>query len=231
MTGAATGRLSVTVGDVGTVLSVNLGRLTPNPAKRIGITGIDKRPVDHPVTVADPGPKGAGGSGLAGDAVADLRHHGGSDQAVYAYALEDLAHWSGELGRSLNPGSFGENLTTSGLPVTDAPVGSLWRIGTAVLRVRVPRIPCGTFAHWLGERRWEKRFTAAARPGAYLAVASPGTLQAGDEITVEHLPAHGVTIGLAFRAMTLEPELLPSLAAAGDDLAPELQDLLSRRVG
>lgn len=87
--------------------SVNVGRLIPNPAKRIGITGIDKRPVTSPVSVADPGPKGVGGSGLAGDAVADLRHHGGTDQAVYAYALEDLAFWSSSLGRPLSPAASG----------------------------------------------------------------------------------------------------------------------------
>lgn len=230
MTDAAPGRLSVNVEAVGTVLSVNVGRLTPNPAKRIGITGIDKRPVDGPVSVADPGPAGVGGSGLAGDAVADLRHHGGTDQAVYAYALEDLAHWSASLGRDLSPGSFGENLTTSGVDLTGTPIGSLWRVGTALLRVTVPRVPCGTFAHFLGERRWEKRFTAAARPGTYLSVAAPGTLRAGDAITVEHRPAHDVTVGLVFRAITLEQDLLPSLLPAGDDLTPELRALLTRRL-
>ena len=216
---------------MGILHSVNTGRLTATRAKRLGLTGIDKRPVDHPVEVADPGPKGVGGSGLAGDAVADRRHHGGSEQAVYAYALEDLAFWAADLGRELPPGMFGENLTTSGMDVTGALLGERWRVGTALLRVTSPRIPCGSFAHRMGERRWEKRFTAAARPGAYFAVAEPGTLRAGDEVVLEHRPDHDVTIGLCFRAITLESELLPRLLAAGDDLVDELHDTVTRRAG
>lgn len=228
MTGATHGRLSATVGSVANVRSVNVGALTPTLAKRIGVTGIDKRPVDHPVEVRDPGPQGTGGSGLAGDRIADLRHHGGTDQAVYAYALEDLAVWAAELGRELRPGTFGENLTTSGLDVTGARLGERWRVGTALLRVTEPRIPCGTFARWLGERQWEKRFTARALPGAYLAVVEPGTLRAGDEVVVEHRPAHAVTIGVCFRAITLERDLLPTVLTAGDDLTPDLRDHVSR---
>ena len=92
-----------------------------------------------------------------------------------------------------------------------------------------PRIPCGTFAGWLGERRWEKRFTERGRPGAYLRVVEPGTVRAGDPVTVEHRPAHDVTIGVTFRALTLESELLPRLLDAGDDLLDELRDTVSRR--
>jgi MOSC domain-containing protein YiiM len=214
---------------VGTLHSVNLGSLRPNPAKRIGVTGIDKRPVTGPVEVGDPGPKGTGGSGLAGDRIADLRHHGGSEQAVYAYAGEDLAWWADSLGRELPPGSFGENLTTADLDVTGARLGERWRAGTALLQVTSPRIPCGTFAQWLGERRWEKRFTERGRPGAYLRVVEPGTVRAGDPVTVEHRPAHEVTIGVTFRALTLESELLPRLLDAGEDLVDELRDTVTRR--
>lgn len=82
-----------------------------------------------------------------------------------------------------------------------------------LLQVTSPRIPCGTFATWLGERRWERRFTERAVPGAYLRVSEPGTIRAGDPVTVEHRPDHDVTIGLSFRAITLEPELLPGLLA------------------
>lgn len=214
---------------MGTLHSVNLGSLRPNPAERIGVTGIDKRPVTGPVEVSDPGPKGTGGSGLAGDRIADLRHHGGSEQAVYAYAGEDLAWWADSLGRELPPGSFGENLTTAEMDVTGARLGERWRAGTALLQVTSPRIPCGTFAQWLGERRWEKRFTERGRPGAYLRVVEPGTVRAGDPLTVEHRPAHDVTIGVTFRALTLESELLPRLLDAGDDLVDELRDTVTRR--
>ena len=119
------------------------------------MTGIDKRPADGPVRVTAPGPKGTGGSGLAGDAVCDLRHHGGDDQAVYAYAREDLDDWERELGRTLANGAFGENLTTAGLDVSAAR-GSASAGGSApelVLEVTSGRIPCRTFQGRLGEKR------------------------------------------------------------------------------
>lgn len=129
------------------VISVNLGTRTATADSKIGVSGIDKRPVAGPVQVRAPGVKGVGGSGLAGDDVCDLRHHGGDDQAVYAYAREDLDGWAAELGRVLPNGVFGENLTTSGLPVTSALIGERWRIGERlVLEVSVPRVPCRTFA-------------------------------------------------------------------------------------
>ncbi|SNX63433.1 MOSC domain-containing protein [Streptomyces sp. TLI_55] len=118
------------------LLSVNLGRAkavpyTDNPE---GVTGIGKRPVAGPVRVAAPGPKGIGGSGLAGDDVCKRRHHGGDDQAVYAVAREDLDDWERELGRALANSAFGENLTTLGLDVSGALIGERWRIGPDVVR-------------------------------------------------------------------------------------------------
>ena len=202
------------------VISVNVGRPQPNPWKGIGATGIDKRPVDGRVAVTAPGPKGTGAVGLAGDRVYDVAHHGGADQAVYAYAREDLDHWEAELGRPLADGSFGENLTTSGLDVNGALIGERWRIGPdLVLEVTCPRIPCGTFQGWLGERGWIKRFTEEVRPGAYLRVVTPGSVGAGDPVEVVHRPGHDVTVALVFRATTLETELLPRLLVA--DALPE----------
>ncbi|GAB2626870.1 MOSC domain-containing protein [Streptomyces capparidis] len=202
------------------LLSVNVGRPRPNPWKETLTTGIDKRPVEGPVAVAAPGPKGTGEVGLAGDRVYDVQHHGGPDQAVYAYAREELDRWEGELGRELPNGVFGENLTTSGLEVSGARVGELWRVGERVLlEVAVPRIPCGTFRGWIGEQGWLKRFTQAALPGAYLRVVEPGEIRAGDRVVVEHRPAHEVTMSLVFRALTTERALLPSLLAA--DALPE----------
>lgn len=130
------------------LLSLNVGhpRAVPYTDHPRGVTGIDKRPVDGPVRVAAPGPKGVGASGLAGDAVCDLRHHGGNDQAVYAVAREDLDDWGRELGRPLASGSFGENLTTEGLDVSGARIGERWRVGSeVVLEVTCGRIPCRTF--------------------------------------------------------------------------------------
>ncbi|OXS34177.1 MOSC domain-containing protein [Streptomyces sp. XY006] len=206
------------------LLSVNLGRAkavpyTDNPE---GVTGIDKRPVTGPVRVAAPGPKGIGGSGLAGDAVCKLQHHGGDDQAVYAMAREDLDAWERELGRTLADGAFGENLTTAGLDVSGARIGERWRIGPeVVLEVTCGRIPCRTFQGHLGEKGWVKRFTQRGAPGAYLRVVEPGEIRAGDAIEVVHRPGHDVTVALQFRAVTTERTLLPRLLAAGEALHPE----------
>ncbi|KUM74853.1 MOSC domain-containing protein [Streptomyces curacoi] len=206
------------------LLSVNLGRpkavpYTDNPE---GVTGIDKRPVEGPVRVAAPGPKGVAGSGLAGDAVCKRQHHGGDDQAVYAMAREDLDDWERELGRPLANGGFGENLTTSGLDVSGALIGERWRIGSdVVLEVTCSRIPCLTFQGHLGEKQWVKRFTAKGAPGAYLRVIEPGEIRAGDAMEIIHRPGHEVTVALQFRAVTTERKLLPRLLAAGEALHPE----------
>ncbi len=206
------------------LLTVNVGRptaveYTDAPG---GVTGIDKRPADGPVRVVNPGPKGEGASGVAGDTVCDLRHHGGSDQAVYAFAREDLDFWERELGRPLANGAFGENLTTSGLDITGARIGERWRIGPdVVLETTSGRIPCRTFQGWLGEKGWVRRFTGQAVTGAYLRVITPGEIRAGDPIEIVHRPDHDVTVALAFRAVTTERELLPRILAAGDALHAE----------
>lgn len=207
------------------LLTVNIGQ--PRPSAQTdgpgGVTGIDKRPVDGPVEVLDPGPKGHGGSGLAGDAVCDLRHHGGSDQAVYAFAREELDAWERELGgRKLANGAFGENFTTLGLDVSGARIGERWRVGAdLVLEVTSGRVPCRTFADHLGERGWVRRFTRQGATGAYLRVIEPGAVRAGDPIAIVHRPDHEVTAALQFRAVTTERTLLPALLAAGEALHPE----------
>ena len=211
------------------LLSVNVGRPRPNPWKGLGSTGIDKRPVDGPVTVVVPGPKGAGEVGLVGDRVFDVKHHGGSDQAIYAYAREDLDRWEAELGRPLGNGGFGENLTTSGIDVNGALIGERWRVGAeVVLEVSCPRIPCGTFQGWLDRGGWIKQFTLAALPGAYLRVIETGEIRAADPIEIVHRPDHDVTVALAFRALTNEPDLLPELLVA-DALPAEDREVIRRR--
>ncbi|MGW7277611.1 MOSC domain-containing protein [Streptomyces sp. NPDC054844] len=206
------------------LLSVNLGRAkaVPYTDHPEGVTGIDKQPADGPVRVAAPGAKGVGGSGLAGDTVCDTRHHGGADQAVYVMAREDMDDWERELDRPLPNGSFGENLTTTGLDVSGALIGERWRIGPdLVLEVTSGRIPCRTFQGHLGEKRWVRRFTEKGAPGAYLRVIEPGGIRAGDAVEIVHRPAHEVTVALQFRAVTRERELLPRLFAAGGALHPE----------
>ena len=211
------------------VLTVNVGRPRSNPWKPVTLTGIDKRPVSGPVMVTAPGPKGTGAVGLAGDRVYDVKHHGGADQAVYAYAREDLDTWAAEFGRPLPSGVFGENLTTEGADVNAALIGERWRIGRdLVLEVSCPRIPCGTFQGWLERDGWIKRFTQAARPGTYLRVIAPGPVQGGDQVTTERRPAHDVTVTAVFLALTTEPDRLPSLLAA-DALPAGIRELARKR--
>jgi MOSC domain-containing protein YiiM len=212
------------------VLSVNISTRTHHTTAKSQQTGIYKQAAAHPVRIEAPGPKGVGGSGLAGDQVCDRRHHGGTDQAVYAYAREDLDWWQDALGRELPGGMFGENLTTLGLDLNAALVGERWRVGQdVVLEARSPRIPCAVFAEKMGEAHWVKRFTERGASGVYLRVVETGSVRAGDPITVEHRPAHGVTLGLYFRALTTQPERLAELLAAGDALPAETREQIARR--
>jgi MOSC domain-containing protein YiiM len=211
------------------LLSVNVGQPQLNPWKTIKLTGIDKRPVDGPVMVTRPRATGMGLVGLAGDRVYDVMIHGGPDRAVYAYAREDLDFWAAELGRPLPNGVFGENLTTEGADGNGARIGERWRIGPdLILEVSAPRIPCGTFQGWLARAGWVKRFVLAAMPGPYFRVIEPGEIQAGDPIEVVHRPDHDVTVAVSFRALTIEPDLLPRLLAA-EALPRELRELAQRR--
>lgn len=209
-----------------TLISVNVG--TPREADwaAIGRTAIDKRPVEGPVEV--------GALGLRGDQVGDTKHHGGVDQAVYAFAREDLDWWAAELGHPIRDGLFGENLTTQGVDVNEAEVGERWRIGTVELEVASVRIPCNDFKNWMGlggftNRGWVKRFTQVGRPGPYLRVVTEGVLAAGDGIEVVHRPGHGVTVTTMFRALTTEPALLPDLLAV-DGLVDEARSKAERYV-
>jgi MOSC domain-containing protein YiiM len=164
--------------------------LLPEQTNPDGLTAIDKRAVTDRVEV--------GPLGVTGDIQKDTLHHGGPGQAVYAFADEDAAWWEAELGRGIPAGTFGENLRTSGIDVTGAEIGERWRIGGrdgVLVRVTAPRIPCATFQRRMREPHWVKRFTDHGTPGAYLAVVRPGAVGAGDPVTVESRPGHGVTVG------------------------------------
>lgn len=211
------------------VLSVNVGSAAPETGKK-SLTGIAKVSVDR-IEVADPGPKrkgpgGAGFSGVAGDFIGSGRHHGGSDQAVYAMAREELDHWAGELDRELPDGMFGENITTSGLDVDASEYGDVWTIGGAVLRVSAPRVPCATFARRMGERAWVRRFAERGRAGTYLAVVSPGVIRPGDSITVESSQS-GLLIPTLLRAWMGDLDQMRVLLAH-DDLDDESRGHFTR---
>lgn len=213
---------------IATVLSVNAGRLAPVAGMRRP-SAIHKRPVGR-IDVRDPGPRRGGlGSGVVGDSIGSTKHHGGATQAVYAVAREELDWWGRELGRDLPDGMFGENLTTSGLDVDAAEVGEQWRVGTALLEVCGPRVPCATFALHMGEQRWVRRFTEHGRTGAYLAVREAGVIETDDPIEVVHRLGHGLTVPMYFRASMGDKELAGVFLDSGLLSEAEHQWLASRR--
>ena len=176
----------------GTVLSVNVGGVRQFDYRgRPAVSAIWKSPVMGRVA--------ARGVNLEGDDQADRKAHGGPDKAVYAYAIEDAQWWAEELGRSLEFGELGENLTTEGIEVTNALVGERWEIGSTVLEVSEPRVPCWRLAVRMEDNGFPRRFTKTGRPGAYLRIAVEGELGSGDEIRIVERPDHDLTIGDVFR--------------------------------
>jgi len=158
--------------------SVNVGIETPiEGAGKTGRTGIFKRGVDGPVAVTP--------LGLAGDTISDTENHGGVDQAVYLYGAPDYAWWSEELGREMLPGTFGENLTVSGLRSAECCIGDRFLVGSAILEVTAPRIPCSTLNARMGDRMFAKRFRRAERPGLYCRVVRGGEVRAGEAVELE----------------------------------------------
>jgi MOSC domain-containing protein YiiM len=141
------------------------------------------------------------GVNLVGDDQADRRVHGGADKAVYAYAEEDYRYWADEEGVRTQPGLFGENLTVRGLELRNAVVGERWRIGTTLLEVAQPRLPCFKLGIRMDDPDFPRRFLAAARLGAYFRIIEEGELRAGDAIDVVDRPDHGITLGHMVEAM------------------------------
>jgi MOSC domain-containing protein YiiM len=216
---------------IGIAQSVNVGSSEPALGKDAPTTGIFKKPVTTPVEVRAPGLKTIGlHSGVVGDHIGDTKHHGGNDQAVYAYGVEDYSWWSASLGRDLPPGMFGENLTTSGLDLVGGVIGEKWAFGSGlVLQVTFGRIPCLTFQNRMGEPRWVKRFAAANRSGAYLRVVTPGSLVPGDRISVVDRPAHGLTLAESYEIYMHDHSRLARLLDA-PELPPKMLAEVSERL-
>jgi MOSC domain-containing protein YiiM len=205
------------------VRTISVGMPRDREWAGIGRTSIDKRAVTGPVAVHP--------LGIEGDQVSDTRHHGGPDQAVYAYAREDLDFWEQELGMPIRDGLFGENLTTEGIDVNALEIGSRLRIGEPGVGILVEavyvRTPCNDFKGWMGEcgydpRAWVRRFTAEARPGPYLRVLETGTIAPGDTVEVVHRPGHGRTIRDLFVALNTDRARLPDLLVV-DGLLPKVR--------
>jgi MOSC domain-containing protein YiiM len=199
----------------GAVVSVNVGRPRQISVRRgrALMSAIGKQPVEGRVRVQ--------GVNVAGDDQADRLVHGGPDKAVYAYASEDTAWWSSELGRDLEPGMFGENLTLAGVDVSGALIGERWRIGDVELEVCQPRLPCAKLGLRFGDPQMLKRFAQAGRPGAYLRILREGELGPGDAVEILSRPGHDVTSALVSASILLDESLLAH-AASAPALPPEL---------
>lgn len=207
----------------GVVLSVNVGPVAEFRAGRSKRSAIVKSPV--------PGRVAARGANLTGDEQAERRHHGGPDQAVYAYPRESYEWWERELGRDLPAGLFGENLTLRGVDSDGALIGETWAVGSTVLQVSAPRIPCLKLQTRTGEPKFVKRFAAARRPGTYLRILQEGELGAGDEIEVLDVPGHGVTVADVNEVFLFAQSDAARLLPAREVLAERARDWLDERVG
>lgn len=173
--------------DHGRVESVNVGQPRRIEwAGRIVETAIWKQPTAERVAVR--------GVNLQGDDQADRRVHGGVDKAVYAYSSEDYEWWGGQLGRELEPGTFGENLTVSGLALDRALIGERWRVGSVVLQVSQPRLPCYKLGIRMGDQGFVDRFEAAERFGVYLRIIEEGTIGAADIVEVISHPDNDLSV-------------------------------------
>ena len=160
------------------LISINIGHLQTLQRKdRMEKTGIFKLPVDQPVNVTK--------LGLEKDVIVSKKHHGGPDQAIYIYGEPDYQWWSRELGKELVPGTFGENLTISGLESAKFNIGDLLHIGEVTLQVTAPRIPCSTFAARMNDPHWVRKFRQAERPGLYCRVMQEGMVKTGDPVSFE----------------------------------------------
>ena len=182
--------------------SVNIGK-----AERILFgareykTGIVKRPTSSSVTIDT--------CGLANDIICDEEHHGGQDQAVYAYSAGDYQWWSEKLGREIEPGSFGDNLTISGLP-SDMNAGDRLLIGEVILEATAPRIPCSTLAAKMQDSSFGMTFRRAERPGFYFRVLNGGQVMAGDSVTMVENPQDSISMLELFR---LSYEIRPTASS------------------
>jgi MOSC domain-containing protein YiiM len=191
----------------GKVESVNVGAAKAVQVEgRSVLTAIWKSPVEGRVALR--------GVNLAGDDQADRTVHGGPDKAVYAYAREDYDWWASELSQSMEPGTFGDNLTVTGLDLSSAIVGERWQVGSAQLEVSEPRFPCFKLGIRMGDPRFLRRFAQARRPGTYLRIVAEGDVGAGDRIEVASRPGHEVTIGKFANAFLADRSQLPELLVA-----------------
>lgn len=209
----------------GVIEAVNVVSALHRSPGTVGVTAIDKRPVEGAVAVRP--------YGLYRDVQADRKHHGGLFQAVYSFSREEYGYWQGQFGREISAGEFGENLTTSGIALEDLEIGAAVRAGSCRLEVTAPRTPCNVFADFLKRRNLIKEFTAHGRTGTYFRVAHRGEVAAGDEISVLETPGHGVSVAALFAGIGQAPAraLIDWSVDTGTVLHREVAAIAARAAG
>ncbi|MBW5448137.1 MOSC domain-containing protein [Cohnella sp. CFH 77786] len=176
------------------MVSVNTGRAeTAIYRGKEAVTGIHKHRVDGAVRVSP--------QGVSGDEVADQVHHGGPDKAICVYSRVHFPHWEQVLGREMPFGAFGENLTVDRLYEKDVRIGDVFRVGSAVVQISQPRVPCWKLAMKWGLGELPDLVIRSGATGFYLRVLEPGEVRAGDPLELEESHAAGVTVAEANRIM------------------------------
>lgn len=193
---------------MGCILSINTGPCVSADFARRKRSAIRKFPV--------PGGIGVGKLGLEGDEQA-ADFHGGVNQAVYAYAREDLDWWAGQLRMPLRNGIFGENLDFVGFDANGSVLAEIWQVGEVVLQVMAPRMACGTFGGWMEEQGWAKRFNTARRPGVYLRVLEEGRIYPGDPVESVWRPSRHITVAESVGAILDEQDVLRRIIDMADN--------------
>lgn len=135
---------------------------------------------------------------IDGDRQADLSVHGGIDKAVYCYPAEHYEAWQSELGRELELGAFGENLSVTGLLEDTLRINDVLAVGEAVLQVTEPRFPCFKLGIKLGDEKMVQRFQQSGRCGFYCRVIKEGSIEAGQTVDVIERDASRPTIVRVF---------------------------------
>jgi MOSC domain-containing protein YiiM len=174
------------------LISINIGqKRTQQNGLKLETTGIYKTPAGESAQIT--------ALGIQEDFIASKKHHGGPDQAIYVYGQTDYDWWSAETGRELTAGTFGDNLTISELESATFNIGDRLHIGSVILEVTAPRIPCKTFARRMEDPYFVKKFRHAERPGLYCRVIQEGSLQTGDEVTIERYQKETISVLQMYR--------------------------------
>lgn len=205
------------------ITSVNVGEAeTLRHGTREELSGINKQPIATTIAVTE--------DGLQDDTICDAEHHGGVDQAVYAYGAADYEWWSNELGREIAPGMFGDNLTIDGLP-DDLNCGDRLLISNLILEATAPRIPCSTLASQMEDSDFGMRFRQAEKPGFYFRVLHAGEVSRGESVTLVEGPHDNISMLELFRlSYVIHPDEASLRHALHAPLAARMRDKFEKKL-